>query len=536
MPGPVERGRPLRSWSSGAVAALLLLAACAPAGPAAPSKPAAASQPAAAGQPAAQAPGGSATPSQIRLVYPQDITGMHPYANSSSPDYARWSQIYDTISQFDPEKVEYVPNLAESWSTPDPNTWEIKLKRDVKFHNGDPFTADDVLFSLDRIANDPQSQQTEKVKNVAEVVKVDDYTIQIKTKVPDAPLMSGLYNISILDKALYDRLGAEAADRLAVGTGPYMFKEWVPGQRLVLTRNPNYHGTPKPTIDEAIYRVIPEAEARTTALLNGEADVIFGVPPQHLERIRASGVADVRGSLEERPGFIAMNPNYKPWDDKRMRLAVSYAIDREAIVKGILNGEGQALFTPIGPGSIGYDPNVQPQYHYDPDRARQLVVEAGYPNGIDVELGCPLNRYIKDKDICEAFASMFTQVGIRTKPSTPEYATFFAAIRQGKQPFYMFSRGSVVDPSEYLHQYFQPGATKRLQFEDPKITELLTKELGTFDPTERLNVLHDLQVAIMEQAPMAFTYVYMLNYGVSKRVEWKARGDEYMPAAEMRLR
>ena len=350
MPGPVARGDSRLHWIGGLAAALWLLAACAPAAPTPSGR-------SGSGPAASQAQGGAtgAGPSQIRLVYPQDFPGMHPYANSSSPDYARWSQIYGTISKYDDEKHDYVPNLAESWSTPDPNTWVIKLRRGVQFHNGNPFTADDVLFSLDRIANDPQSQQAEKVKNIGELTKLDDYTIELKTRMPDAPLMSGLYNVSILNKALHEQLGSEAADRLAIGTGPYMLREWVPGQRLVLARNPNYQGTPMPTIDEVIYRVIPEAEARVTALLNGEADVIFGVAPQHLERIRASGRADVRGALEVRPGFIAMNPTYKPWDDKRMRLAVNYAIDREAIVNGVLAGEGKALYTPVGPNTMGYE-------------------------------------------------------------------------------------------------------------------------------------------------------------------------------------
>ena len=181
-----------------------------------------------------------------------------------------------------------------------------------------------------------------------------------------------------LTGALHEQLGSEAADRLAIGTGPYMLREWVPGQRLVLARNPNYQGTPKPTIDEAIYRVIPEAEARVTALLNGEADIIFGVAPQHLERIRASGRADVRGALEVRPGFIAMNPTYKPWDDKRMRLAVNYAIDREAIVNGVLAGEGKALYTPVGPNTMGYDPDVQPQYRYEEPRSDRYSQDGYY--------------------------------------------------------------------------------------------------------------------------------------------------------------
>src|SRR5215212_340335 len=299
MPGPVARGGSLWHWFGGVAAALWLLAACAPGAPAPSGR-------SGAGPAAAQGGATAAGPTQIRLVYPQDFPGMHPYANSSSPDYARWSQIYGTLSKYDSEKNDYVPNLAESWSTPDPNTWVIKLQRGVQFHNGNPFTADDVVFSLDRIANDPQSQQAEKVKNIVELTKLDDYTIELKTRVPDAPLMSGLYNVSIVNKALHEQLGSEAADRLAIGTGPYMLREWVPGQRLVLARNPNYQGTPQPTIDEAIYRVIPEAEARVTALLNGEADIIFGVVPQHLERIRASSRADVRGALEVRPGFIAM--------------------------------------------------------------------------------------------------------------------------------------------------------------------------------------------------------------------------------------
>jgi peptide/nickel transport system substrate-binding protein len=436
--------------------------------------------------------------------------------------------------------VAFVPNLAESWSNPDPNTWRVKLKQGVKFHNGNAFNADDVVFSFERVNTDAQSRQKEKTANLSAWTKLDDYTVDLKTKSPDAALMATLYNLSILDKETHQQLGTEAADKAAVGTGPYKFKEWVTGQRLVLERNPDYHGQPKPSVDEVIYRVIPEAEARTTALLNGEVDVIAIVPPQHVQRINSSGVAEIRGTLLNRPEFIAFNHSMQPWDNFKLREAVAHAIDREAIASGILGGEGRALYTPLGPGMIGYDEALESKwkakYRYDPEKAKQLVIEAGFPNGLDAELGCPINRFVKDKEICEAYGQMLRQVGIRVKFYTPEYNTLLANAGDGKLAFYMFGRGSVVDPSDYLHQYFMPGTSKRIQFNDPKTTELLRKEKATFDPKERLTVLRDVQDAIMEKLGVVPTYQSVNNWGVGKRVTWKARADEYMPANEMSVR
>lgn len=530
---------------------LLVLAACAPAAqqpagkpePAAPKAEQPAAKPAEAAakpaQPAAKAEQPAAKPAgRTRLVaaYPTDLEGWSPFSHSTSTLYARYMHIFEPLVIWDTAKGENVGLIAESWSNSDKNTWEFKLRKGVRFSDGTELTAEDVVFSYTRMTTDKESKQTSTLAHVEKFEAPDRYTVRLRTKSPDAALLDRLNNRVILSKAYYEKLGVEAADRKPMGSGPYLFKEWVSGQRFVVEKNPNYWGPNKPTYDEVVFRVISEPEASVTALLNGEVDIIGYVPPQLVARIKGSSVARVDGARGQRMMFLAMNPNYKPWDNKTLRQAVAYAIDKKGIVEGILEGRAYELRMPIGEGAYAYDPEYKSPYSYDPKKARELVAQAGYPNGVEVEMQCSRGRYLKDKEICEAMAQMLSEVGIKTKLTTPEWGKFWPDVQAGKVPFYMLGRGNVVDPSEYLHQYFRTGVTPRLGYSNPEVDQMLLAEQQEFDPKKRVQLLRAAMARIVEEAPMVFLLQYEDTYGVSNKVEWKARGDEYILAWEARPR
>jgi peptide/nickel transport system substrate-binding protein len=234
--------------------------------------------------------------------------------------------------------------------------------------------------------------------------------------------------------------------------------------------------------------------------------------------------------------FVGMNPTFKPWDNQLVRQAVAHAIDKEALIKGVLEGRAYALDGALGPGMYSYDPNVKSPYTYDPEKAKQLLAQAGYPNGLDVEYASPVGRYNKDKELSEAIVHMLARVGIRASMKTPEWATFWGDVQAGKQPMYLIGRGSVVDPSEYLHQYFRTAVTKRLGFSDPEVDRLLAAEQQEFEPQERIKLLRQAAARITEASPAAFLFQYEDTYGVSNKVEYKARSDEYVLAWEAKPR
>jgi peptide/nickel transport system substrate-binding protein len=505
------------------LATLLLAAACGPASSPSPTTGGPQSGP------GGQAGAAAGQRTRLTVVLGSEPLSIHPYGDSASFVYGMWMHMLEPLVIFNPETGQNDPVLAVSWSTPDPHTWEFKLRQGVRFHDGGEFTAEDVVHSYGRIRDDPGSAQRSTLAEVEHVEAVDRYTVRVRTKTPDASLIYKLNNRVIASKAHYDQLGPEQADRTPVGTGPYVFKEWVQGQRWVIERNPNYWGTEhRATVDEVVFRWIKEPQAAVTALLNGEVDIIPNVPPQLVDRVANSPNTQIASARGSRIMFLGMNVNFKPWDNQKVRQAVAYAIDREGIIRGVLGGRAYELKGAVGPGQYAYDPELRPVYSYDAARARQLLAEAGYPNGVDVEIQSSSGRFQKDKEITEAIVAMLGQVGIRARHTTPEWGKFWPDIQRGQVPFYFFGRGSVEDPSEYLHQYFRTGVTPRIAFSDPEVDAVLLAEQQEFDPAKRIALLRRAMSLINETAPAVFLFQYEDTYGASKRLNFKARGDEYV--------
>jgi peptide/nickel transport system substrate-binding protein len=524
------------------VLSVALLAACAPAAPTSRSS-APASGGSGAAQPSAAAPasGAAARPAgsaRATVVLGSEPISWSPYGDSASPIYGMLMHVLEPLVLFNDKAGENEPHLAVSWTNLDDHTWEFKLRQGVRFSDGGEFTADDVVHSYLRIRDGADSKQQSTLKHIERIEAADKYTVRLTTKIPDAALPFRLNNRVIGSKAAFDRAGSqEAADKELIGTGPYIFKEWVQGQRWVVTKNPNYWGgSEKAPFDEIVFRSIKEPQAAVTALINGEVDVIPNVPPQLVDQIANNPNTQIAATRGSRLMFLGMHTTTKPWDNQKLRQAVNYAIDREGLVKGILAGRAYTLNGPIGPGMYAYDANLQPQFPYDPARARQLLAEAGYPNGLEVELQSPNGRYLKDKEVAEAIVSMLGQVGIRARLTTPEWGKIWPDIQAGRSPFYLLGRGSVEDPSEYLHQYFRTGVTPRVAFSDPEVDAALDAEQKEFDPARRVALLRRAMSLIQEKAPMAFLFQYEDTYGVSRRLEYRPRGDEYVFAWDMKVK
>ena len=453
------------------------------------------------------------------------VETLNPYGHSTTQIYPTWKHVIEPLIEWNWTKKRVVPILAESWSNPDPNTWVFKLKKGIKFHDGSEFTSADVVHSFTRIQKDPDSKQASSIAHVTAIEAVDPLTVRLRTKNPDAALLFRLGQRFITNKAAYERLGAAAADKLALGTGPYKLKDWVRGQWFVVEKNPGYvHSDHKPTVDELVFRNIAESEVAITSLLNKEVDVISNVPPESAARV--TGGARIESARTINIMFLGMHSSVPEFRNKLVRQAVNYAIDRNALTKNVLRGYAYPMDAPVGPDQYGYSRELRPKYNHDPARAKKLLAQAGYSNGFDVDFLVPLGQYNKVKDVAEAIGGMLGAVGIRAKLRTQDQDSGFAAIQNGKVGMYIFGRGSVVDPSEYLHQYFRTGVTKRLEFSNPEVDAALTAEQASFDPAQRVKLLQKAMSVLLEEAPAAWLYQYQGLQGVSNRFDFKANPGE----------
>jgi peptide/nickel transport system substrate-binding protein len=261
-------------------------------------------------------------------------------------------------------------------------------------------------------------------------------------------------------------------------------------------------------------------------LLNGEVQIATAIPPHLAQRVDSAPGMKALGVPSVEVMFLAINSHFPPWNNKKLRQAAAYAIDRETIVKSVFQGRAEALDGPIGPGQYGYSPDVKPKYPYDPEKAKQLVKDAGFPSGVDVNLFASADRYVNDRQSSEAVAAMLTKVGIRTQLHILDYSIEWPNVRKGLVPFYYQGRGSVIDPSPMLQQYFETGVTPRIGFSDPKLDGMLRAERREFNPAQRKALLLKAFDLIQEEVPAVFLWRIDALYGVSDKVKFKPHSDE----------
>jgi peptide/nickel transport system substrate-binding protein len=465
---------------------------------------------------------------RVTIGVTETVGTYNPHSDSVSMMYGVWCQIYGCLGVWNFDEAKNTGLLAESWEVKDPNTWVFKLKKGIKRHDGKAeLTAADVVHSIKRIRTDKHSSQKQNVKKIKAVEALDKYTIKVTTHKPTAPLLGYVFDrVMITSKDLYDKHGARTADRkYHFGYGPYKLKKLSIGNSVIMEKNQYWKGMDKDTPDEIIFRIMKEPEQRVTALLNGEIQIAQFVPPHLLDRVRNSKNARIveTGSVEMM--MLVMNPAFKPWDNKLLRQAVAYAIDRDAIIKNVLKGQAIKLDGPIGPLQFGYSKNVKPKYRYDPAKARELVKQAGYPNGVEVDLYTPVNRYVNDKQVAEAMIPMLHAVGIKAKLKTPEWSTLWSNVRKGKTGFFMMGRGGMVDPSAALSQYFETGIAPRTKYSSAKLDALLQKERATFDVEKRKLLMNQAINHVLEEVPAHFLWHQKIQYGVANNVNIRVRPD-----------
>jgi peptide/nickel transport system substrate-binding protein len=465
---------------------------------------------------------------------------MHCDKNAHEPD----RQIFDTLLRRNIKTLQLEGNLAESWRAVNDTTWQFKLKRGVKFHNGEPFDAAAVKFSVERMLNPKQAAPGRtSIATIDHVDIVDAYTVNVITRAP-FPLLPVRMSpghcgtVGIVPPKYLAQVGDAGFAVKPVGTGPYRLVEWVKDERLVLEANKDYHRG-APAIERLIFRPVPELTTRVAALLSGQADLVSDIPPDQTGKIQNSGTAHIE--ISTLGGFVIMvkMTNYLmpgPWQDARVRKAINYAIDMDTIIKTVLEGHGQVLGVPLEKEAFGFNPNIK-WYGYDPERAKALLREAGYANGFEMTLHAPNRRYMNDIEVMQAMAQMLGKVGIKAKVEVWEQSIYTTKWRKRELlPAYMTAWGGAgVFDGDLLTSSLHSKSALAI-FKNEALDKMLEDAQATSDPERRKAIYWKAQELIYEEAPIIKAYQQAHIFGVSNRLDWKPWVDNMLFLYDAKLK
>jgi peptide/nickel transport system substrate-binding protein len=423
--------------------------------------------------------------------------------------------------------TEIKPNLATSWKALDDTTWEIELRKGIVFTNGEPFDANSVKFSIDRI-KDPQlkSPTLGRIRPIKEVKVIDSHTVHIVTSGPTPNMPLYLTSIFIVPPKYVQEKGFVEFGKNPVGTGPFMLTKWVKDEYVELKANKDYWRG-KAKLDRVIYKSIPENLSRMAALETREADLISNLLIEGIPSIENKKDLKIAKVTSLRSMFVQFNMlKESPLLDKRVRQAMNYAVDVDSIIKNVLQGVGEKLNGQvISSAYYGYNPNVKP-YPHDPEKARQLIKEAGYEN-YEFTLLAPTGRYQKDKEVAETIGGQLNAAGIKTKVRIMEFGAYLERI-QAKELFNMGFWGSSMLPvAEYaigvLIREGQPYSLGKL----PEVDKLYDEAVKTISEKRRLELFYKMAEICRDDPPFIFLYSQVNLYGVNSRVGgWKPLPDE----------
>jgi peptide/nickel transport system substrate-binding protein len=485
-----------------------------------------------------------------------DALSMDPHSLNESFQLSFLGNIYEPLVGRG-KKLELVPALATDWKQTEPTVWRFNLRRNVRFHDGTPFTADDVIFSYNRGKGDGSDVKT-YVGAIKEIRKLDDHTVDIVTSEPFPILADVISNWYIMSRRWADehkaanpvdkRKGVEnAASFRANGTGPYRLRSREPNVRTTLQRNPNYWGKIEGNVQEVIFTPIGNASTRVAALLSGELDMMEPVPVQDVARIAASPNHKVMQGPELRTIFLGMDQSRNellfssvkgknPFKDKRVRQAILQTIDTAAIQKSVMRGASQPTALMIAPGITGFPAELNKRVAHDPDGARKLLADAGYPQGFEVGMNCPNDRYVNDEGICRAVAAMLAQIGIKVNLSAESKATYFPKILSRNTSFYLlgWTPGSYDSHNPLFALMATPGEGGQGQFNlgsysNPKIDEL-TKRIATeTDVKKRSAMIAEAMKIHQDDVGHIPLHQQALAWAMRRNVELVQLADNYMP-------
>ena len=448
----------------------------------------------------------SAGANTIKWSMAGDSLTLDPHAQNEGPTTQVSRQVYEALVTRGLD-MQIGPQLATKWKAVDATTWYFFLREDVKFHDGSYMTSEDVVFSIIR-AQQPTSDFKEYISSISSVKAIDKYTVQIKTKEPNPILLNQLSNIFVMSKAWSAKNFSTApqnwnasqetyASTNTMGTGPFKITLREPNTKTVFKKNGKWWGNVEHNLTSIELLPIANAATRVAALLSGEIDIVTDAPVQDLGRIGSSATHKVESTPQMRTIFLGMdqaadqlrsgNTGDNPFKKKEVRQALYQAIDIDAIKKKVMRGDSEPAGIITFPGVTGYTKDLDKRLPYDPKAAKQLLADAGYPDGFDVELRCPNDRYVNDEAICTAVVGMFGKIGVNVSLNAQTKSKHFKELKEDKSDFYMLGWGVPTLDSHYVFHYlYDSGASwNKVNFSNARVDELIKVMEGEVDLTKR---------------------------------------------------
>jgi peptide/nickel transport system substrate-binding protein len=499
---------------------------------------------------------GGAYAQTVRIANQGDALSMDPHSLNEALQLSITGNVYEPLVGRNKD-LSLTPSLATSWKQTSPTVWRFELRRGMQWHDGAPFTADDVVFTMQRVAGEGSDLKV-NTSDIKEVRKVDDHTVDIETNAPVPILPDQLSTTFIMSRKWCEtnqatrpvdrRKGIEnPASFRANGTGPFRLRERQPGVRTTFVRNGNYWGKIEGNVQEVIFTPIANDATRVAALLSGEIDVMEPVPVQDIERINSSANAKVMVAPELKTIFLGMDQkrdelpysNVKgknPFKDTRVRRAFYQAIDIEGIKRTVMRGAANPTALMVGPGITGFLPEMNNRLPYDQATAKQRLADAGYPNGFELTMNCPNDRYVNDAGICQAVAANLARIGVKINLVAETKGTYFPKVLKRDTGFYMLAWFPITyDSHNALHALMAcPDGKGAGMFNlggycNPKVDQLTKAIQSETDMTKRAAMIKEafeIHAADVGHIPL---HQQALAWGVSKKVKLVQLGDNFMP-------
>lgn len=510
--------------------------------------------------------GASFTPAEaqvFRWANDGDVNSMDPYTRQETFLLSFNANIYEPLVRRSPA-MRPEPALAERWEQPSPTVWRFHLRRNVKFSDGTPFTAEDVIFSVQRVRA-PGSNLSSVLASVKEVRKVDDHTVDFETHVPNPILIQEITNWGIMSKSWSEQYNATApadltarqenfATRNAMGTGPFRLVSREPDRRTVLEPNPGWWDTPQHNLQRAELNIIANDATRVAALLSGEVDFLYTVPPQDVERIRRSpGLRVVQGPElrtiylgfdQSRPELLKSDVRGRnPFQNLRVRRAFYHAIDINAIHRTVMRGQARPTGMMWGPGVNGFVEAEDRRLPFEPETARRLLAEAGFPNGFGVTMDCPNDRYVNDEAICTAIVAMLARVGVRVTLNAQTRVRYFAEVNAPRYNTSFYLLGWTPATSDAHNALFNligtrdgtRGVFNNGGYSNPRMDELINRIAVETDPEKRQQLINDAAAIIRDDVPYVPLHQQQIVWAVRQGTEVVQTADNYFQLRFVRM-